>query len=314
MIWLAWRQHRNEVVVFAAIVTATALVNLGQGLRAAALSTALALLECRAFIGPGECLAVTSFEREFGWMHFFPLLFASGPVLVAPFLAAPLVAREYEFRTTLLAWAQGVTRARWLVVKTALLSAAVLVGALALAAVAPIAEHAWSYGSIAWQSSFEWSAPVLLGTAFFAVALGVFCGALTRRVLAAMLLALILVAVARGAVGTQLRPSYLPPLVAASDREVPADAWRLANYWVDADGRVVPPPRVSALQNEYFRSWPRPTQTPDEYLRERGIFYQIPYQPRERQIPFQVIELAIYSALALSLFGASVWLVRRRAA
>ena len=56
------------------------------------------------------------------------------PALVGVFFGAPLIARELESGTFRLAWTQGVTRARWLMVKLALvgLASSVLAGGLSL--------------------------------------------------------------------------------------------------------------------------------------------------------------------------------------
>src|SRR5260370_39591407 len=57
------------------------------------------------------------------------------PALAGAFIGAPMVAREIENGTQHLAWTQGVTRVRWIIVKLALIivplvAAAAMVGYL----------------------------------------------------------------------------------------------------------------------------------------------------------------------------------------
>ena len=56
------------------------------------------------------------------------------PALVGLFVGAPLLARELQHGTHRLAWTQSVTRRRWLLSKTLLLSLATALGAALLSA------------------------------------------------------------------------------------------------------------------------------------------------------------------------------------
>lgn len=316
MTWLTWRQHRWEALITAALVTIIAAVNVVQGSRAAGVSADLGISACLGgFLPPSCSAAFERFDREFGWMKAFPAVFFALPALVAPFLGAPLVSREHEFRTSLFVWAQGVTRRRWLVTKTLMFAGALAAAAILLATVATVAQQAWSYRPMRWHDALDWTLPVMLSTTLFALALGIFCGTVTRRVLGAMLLALALVAVVRIGVASQVRPQYLAPIVATSRHAIPADAWILSSHYVDAEGTVVPIDRIIQLSNEFFRSGAnRSFAESDEYFVERGVFFRATYQPKERNEPYQLIEGGLYSALTAALFAASLWLVRRRPA
>ena len=70
-----------------------------------------------------------------------PLVLSSLPLLVGAFIGAPLVSRELEQGTYLLAWTQGVPRRRWLIAKLAMLGGLSVLGFAALA------------GLMAWWSS-----------------------------------------------------------------------------------------------------------------------------------------------------------------
>jgi len=318
MIWLTYRQHRWEALLTLAVIVILGLPNLIAGLQAPSVIAALGIPACVANPNFGtECSAAfNQFGRQFGWTSYFSILFVALPALVAPFLGAPLVSREHEFRTSLLVWAQGITRTRWLVTKFVLFAAVLAGGAWLLAAIAPIAAQAWSYRPARWQDAFEWSPAVIVGTALFALALGVFAGALTRRALAAMLIALVAIAVARGAVISQLRPTaFIPPIVATSHVGIPPDAWVISSDYVDANGNPVGIDRLIQLNNEFFRTGSRAVLvSSDDYYAQNGVFVRVKYQPREREGQLQGIEFTLYAGLAVALFAASVWLVRRRPA
>ncbi len=110
------------------------------------------------------------------------------PALIGAFWGAPLISREFENGTHRLAWTQSVTRARWIMVKLALVGGASVVatGLLSL--------------MVTW-----WSSPMdranmnrfglgmfgernitPLGYAVFGFALGVIFGVVIRRTLPAM--------------------------------------------------------------------------------------------------------------------------------
>lgn len=91
LVWVTWRQHRAVVGLTAFIVV-------------------LAVLPTPQPLDSFDGLVV--------------LAFAPG---VAVFWGAPLLAREFEERTHLVAWGQDVTPARWIAVKCALLAAVLVV-------------------------------------------------------------------------------------------------------------------------------------------------------------------------------------------
>ncbi|NUS14177.1 MAG: ABC transporter permease [Streptomyces sp.] len=114
------------------------------------------------------------------------------PLLIGVFLGVPLLAREHEQRTLLLAWSQDVPPQRWLWTKVALLGGAT---ALMTAAISLAADHvAHVMSDVTGDGLFEGDTfldsgmlPLALGVAMFAV--GVALGAAIRRVLPAALAA-----------------------------------------------------------------------------------------------------------------------------
>ncbi|MGH9092437.1 MAG: ABC transporter permease, partial [Acidimicrobiales bacterium] len=136
------------------------------------------------------------------------------PALIGIFFGAPLIARELETGTFRLAWTQGVTRARWLTVKLALvgLVSSVLAGGLGLMV-------AWWANPINVVSQNRFSPSLFgifgivpFGYALFAFALGVTTGLLFRRTLPAMATTLAAFVGVRFAVTFWIRPHFESPL------------------------------------------------------------------------------------------------------
>lgn len=119
MIRLAWRQFRTEAAVGigALVVVAVVLAVTGPHLVDVYRTS------------PSQ---VTSTDK--GLQMALVAVLQVAPALVGIFFGAPLIARELETGTFRLAWTQGVTRARWLIVKLTLvgLASCVVAGGLSL--------------------------------------------------------------------------------------------------------------------------------------------------------------------------------------
>ena len=136
------------------------------------------------------------------------------PALIGMFWGAPTVAREFESGTFRLAWTQGVTRTRWIATKFGLGVAASMLAAGLVSLMAT-----W------WSSLFDRVSPeifnpliyasralVPVGYAAFAFALGFTAGAILRRVLPAVLVALAGYVGVRAIVQELIRPHLFAPL------------------------------------------------------------------------------------------------------
>src|SRR5215469_13769553 len=128
MTWLVWRQYRAQGAIAAILLAAAAAVILADGFQIAAHWHSI-LVACR---GKSACLQqhIPLFS---GVVSDLPDISLIVPAVVGMLWGAPLVAHELESRTSDFAWAQSVTRTRWLTVKTGwlLLAAAVCGGVLA---------------------------------------------------------------------------------------------------------------------------------------------------------------------------------------
>lgn len=147
-------------------------------------------------------------------------------VIIGVLVGAPLVAREIEQRTQLVAWTQSIDRRRWYVTKTAVLaSGLVLVGLVAgLAndrAQTPLTRGGLTVSRWPWFFSIDLTpaAEVLL-----AFALAVALGAYLRRTLAAVGSALVAFLVLFLLTGWAVR-SLTPLHHAIGRRGTPNDSW-----------------------------------------------------------------------------------------
>lgn len=212
MIRFAWLQFRMQAAVAAGAlaVVAVVLVLTGPGLVHLYDTT---VANCAAH---HDCsTATTDFTGTDGPLQvFLDFLLLVVPLLIGMFWGAPLVSREFEAGTFRLAWTQGVTRTRWLAVKLGL-------GAVASAAIAGLLSLMVSW----WSSQLDYvsSDPfnslrfgvrdvVPIGYATLAFTLGLTAGLLFRRMLPAMLAALVGFAAAREVVTAWVRPHLFTPL------------------------------------------------------------------------------------------------------
>lgn len=268
MIWLTWRQFRGAAAMMAAVLVVLAAVLALTGPELAA-DYAAGIAACT----PGDtCLDF--FDRFFGDHDILfltlTLVVLILPALVGLFWGAPLITRELESGTHLLAWSQSVSRGRWLAVKLGVIGLA----AMAAAAVCGLAVTWWS-GPLDRSAVPEMAqmAPVVFGArgiapmgyAAFAFVLGVTVGMLVRRTLPAMALTLAVFVAIQLAMPLLVRPHLMPPVSGTFElgREnmdglggpeggpmhiflrtsaVPghAGAWVLSSELVDPSGRPVP--------------------------------------------------------------------------
>jgi hypothetical protein len=189
MLWVAWRQHRAQAAGATAVAAAIMVyaVTVGVVIRNAAEGSGLA--DCLAEGGACDLLTMEllrRFDRPVGLLNFTIYL----PLLVGAFFGAPLVARELERGTHLLAWTQGVTRSRWLLTRVAVTAAGIVVSMTVLAAGIGWLHHEY-YGRAGMPLGLSTSqfdlhdlTPAALALATFGI--GVTAGVLLRRMLPAM--------------------------------------------------------------------------------------------------------------------------------
>ena len=333
MIRFAWLQFRMQAVVAAGALAIVAVVLALTGPDLAHLYDST-IASCAA---QHDCsTAATDFTGTDGPLQvFLDFLVLAVPLLIGMFWGAPHISREFEAGTFRLAWTQGVTRTRWLAVKLGLgvMVSAVVAGLLSL--------------MVSWWSSqldqvnadpfdslrFGVRDIAPIGYAAFAFALGLTAGLIFRRILPAMLTALVGFVAARVAVSAWVRPYLFTPLhqslpittatPVSIDQTSPGvikafestrgislpDAWVYSVQIVDQAGHT---PRTSFLSRACPLGNYGPLNPPDCTARLAATFHQlVTYQPASRYWPMQWYELAIFLSLSIVAGGCCFWWIRR---
>lgn len=335
MIRLAWRQFRFEAwIALGALAVVAAVLGVTGPHLAHVFATAPSQL---ATTDPTLQSAVA-------------VLTLITPALLGAFFGAPLVARELEAGTHLLAWTQSVSRARWLATKFALVgvAASVLAGGLSLMVawwanpMDVINQNRFS------PANFGMLGIVPFGYALFAFALGAAGGLAFRRTIPAMVTTLVGYVGARYAVTYWVRPRFAAPLHTTFSLTNPhssfgflqspsglsivgfppsmANAWPLSASIVGKAGhaptsrfvgRACPTLLAGARRGTAggTHTHATPAGSFQACLGHLGARFHevVAYQPASRYWPFQIDETALFVALAIALAGVSVWLIRRRA-
>jgi hypothetical protein len=324
MLWLTWRQHRAEVLGGLVVLAAIGAVLVVTGLPMHADYTDHGVAACVAGGAdtPGDCALLEEFARRYVGLGDVLAVLTVLPALAGVFIGAPLLGRELEHGTWRLAWAQGVTRTRWLAVKLALLTAAVTVLAVGFTAL-----FTWWRGPLdGIQGRFDGAAynfegAVPAASAVFAFALGTLAGTLARRTIPAMALTFFGYWVVRLPLQLVGRPRFLAPLVRTFDPgAAPAEAtagrgalgagrdWILDSGLIDRAGRRL----TLAQESEVLRAARDAGGSKLAYLQQHGIRSLEVYQPGDRFWTFQLIEAGLLVVLAVVLLGMAVWLIHRR--
>lgn len=299
MVWVTWRQHRGALVgTLAVTVLVSALLAwMGQGV--AELNAACAAHDCWT----GVAGALGDQVR-----FVYAALYLGQPALaglIAVFWGAPLLAREFEQRTNLLAWSQDVTPLRWLGGKIALLGAAAVVLSAVVAIVSwqligeMKASGETAFGMSDYRALELWPPTQVLYT-LFGFALGLVVGLLTRRTVLAMGVTLVVFAgvrflVAYTVLWWQPPVRLLVPASAASP--FPPGAYELGISYLDSSGQLVT--RIPCPDTECLVAHGVPTQ-------------ELVFQPIDRLGSFQWMEVIAYALLTVVLAGVA-WTVVRRA-
>ena len=327
MTWLVWRQYRWQAAIAALLLAAFATALIVTGLQMASQWHSL-LTTCTNSSGCGT----VSLGGTVG--HDLVVLSLAAPVILGFLWGAPLVAHELETGTVNFAWAQSITKTRWLTAKAGwlLLAAAVWGGAVAALVTWWSGPRNAFYSDQFQPNYFDQQGIVPIGYAVFATALGIAAGAVCRRTLVAIAVTI------GGFIGTRLvisqflRDHYMAAVTAyynpLSWYSPPASAWVLSTGVVDRYGHVfsggsapevngVPLSAIPAsCRGLLFRT---PTSLSKAQLHQAiscmqasGFCGFTSYQPASHYWPFQGIETGIYLALAAVALAVTFAVVRHR--
>jgi hypothetical protein len=324
MLWVTWRQHRAELATGVLLLLAVAVPIVLNGLAVREAYQADGVAACVGDPSRTGCAEIVErFTDDHGEWGQRLLWFAFLPAVVGIFVGAPMLAREFEHGTWKLAFTQSVGRARWLVVKLAVVGAS----AAAFAAVVGLLLTWWrepldAIGGRLRTSAFTIAAPSLSAVTLFAFATGVLAGALLRRTIAAMAVTLVAFGAVRLSVEEYFRTHYLRPKVRVTDAvttpEVgwrPVTEWVVDSGWIDRAGRRLSEAEERAIIRDVYAGGEAVygAGTPMErYLADHGLRHYAEYHPTGAFWTFQLIESALFLALAAGLLIVAVHVVRRR--
>jgi hypothetical protein len=335
MIWLAWRQFRAQ-----AATAAIGLLLLGAWLLATGPGLADEYTAGLAGCASSGC---DQFMDGFVDQHqkaplALTLIVLVVPALLGLFWGAPLVARELDAGTHRLVWNQSVTRYRWLTVKLLVVgTCCALVAGLVVWWVGqwstPIDDASQLDPRLPMGLTFAARGVVPLAYAVFAFALGVAVGMLTKRVLPAMVVTLVVLLVAQVGVAWLVRPHLAPshtsvaPVTSATlqnfnfssdgirlsgDAAVPG-AWLLSRHMVDASGTPVDAFPASLMDApQCVPSINKDIRPCLNLIASKGYRQESTYHLPSQFWRLQWTEAALYAGATTGLFAFCFWWLRRR--
>ncbi len=331
MTWLVWRQYRWQAAIAALVLAVFAAVLIVTGLQMAAQWHSI-LAGCSANgtcgtigQGPGQSLG-----GVLG--HDFAILSLMAPALFGLLVGAPLVASELESRSSEFAWAQSITRTRWLAVKVGwLLLAAVVWGGVISALVTWWSGPRNALMQNAFQANtFDMQGLVPVGYAVFATALGIAAGTLLRRTVLAIGIVLAGFIGMRLWISQGIRYHFMTPVTA--NISAASNSSNLVGS-IGMGAGITGPNGQSLAQNstagpvfngvpvsqlphacQSLANSPSPNATNAAFrcLSAHGYHANITYQPLSRYWAFQGIETGIYVAVAAALIAVTFYVIRHR--
>jgi ABC-type transport system involved in multi-copper enzyme maturation permease subunit len=245
---LIWRQHRGQLLATVSVLAAACLLmvvvahsanqwlNHYQRWLVQLRAAGCPVPGSRQYVTPSSCHALLSRYsggEQSSFVHaynFTIAVFEEGLVLLLVILGAligaPLVAREVEQRTQLVAWTQSIPRRRWYATKTVVLATGLTVAGLIAGLANDVLQVPLTRGGLT-SSRWPWFFSIDITPAaeiLLAFALAVAMGAYLRRTLAAVGAALVAYLALFLLTGWAVR-SLTPLSDSTSDRGVPNNSW-----------------------------------------------------------------------------------------
>jgi hypothetical protein len=270
--------------------------------------------------------------------HDFAILSMLAPVLFGVLVGAPLVAHEFEARTSDFAWAQSITRTHWLAVKVGwvLLAAAVWGAVIATLVTWWSGPRNAAFANAFQANYFDQQGLVPIAYSVFATALGIAAGAVLRRTLPAIAIVIGGFIGMRLWISQDLRLHFMTPVTTfygvAANFNAPAGSAVLSGGLVDKAGQLVtgsfgsvmidgvPSTSLPAACQQLIPASASGPNGPSGAtlnavygcLQRAGYRQFLSYQPISRYWAFQGIEAGIYLAVAAALIAITFYAVRRR--
>jgi hypothetical protein len=336
MTWLTWRQYRAQAAVAALVLAVFATVVLVTGFQLAAQWHTL-LASCTA---SRTCASLQEGGTSLGSVlgHDIAILSMLAPVLFGVLVGAPLVAHEFEARTSDFTWAQSITRTRWLAVKVGwvLLAAAVWGGVIATLVTWWSGPRNAAFANAFQSNYFDQQGLVPVAYSVFATALGIAAGAVLRRTLPAIAIVIGGFIGMRLWISQDLRMHFMTPVTTfygvAANFNPPAGSINTGGGLINKAGQLVtgsfgnvlidgvPSTSLPAACQRLIPASANGPNGPSGAtlnavygcLQKAGYRQFLSYQPISRYWAFQGIETGIYLAVAAALIAITFYAVRRR--
>jgi hypothetical protein len=328
MTWFAWRLQRLPFLVAAGVAVGFAVWLVSVGLHEEARWT---------YFSQQGCLRPLRYQTVYcegfnpynftHWNPYFDGVLAASSGLVGLLMGAPLVAREMEHGTNRFAWAQSITRTRWLVTKLLVGGSMAGVIAAGLTALGYWWTHAVHARSDVLPQNFDETGIVVLAYTLCAFLLGAALGAVFRRTGWAIFVGIPLFGAFRLFVRYDVR-SHLAPTIAASvapNTTVP-QAWQIHSGYLPV-GLFNPPAGLTwnhwpdIVQNCVYRAFRQlpnggrqlddPERATEHCAAVHRLHFVVQYQPSTHFWMLQTAETVIFVGIAALLLGATVLAVRR---
>ena len=333
MWWVAWRQHRAQLMVslgLLALLAATVLVfrwTLLGRLQDIA-GTDFARCTATGTNEPPAGCPIEAFDQVYNDVAAIWGLLRLGmlalPIVLGAFVGAPLFAREFEQHTQVYALTQSVGRMRWWATKVTVAATPVVLAMLGVGMVMEWAIEPFERLNYSPMGTPAFETRGIIPAAFLvlAIALGVTAGIAVRSTVIALAVTIIAAGICVALLGAA-RPHLLDhervrtPVELSNGTSFYPDgqAWFLDSGYLDANGTPVdfngncPALAISSagLTNEaYDDLWVT-------CLQEQGITDQyIDYLPAERRTALQLTVAGISTALAAVILAGGALLLRRR--
>ncbi|MDQ0581919.1 hypothetical protein [Streptomyces rishiriensis] len=303
------RLHRTALLVWAAVVLA--LSGWLVWLTAVAVQEEVAAWEACERAGQDLCdmtVGWVGYSESLGWVG---LLISSCFLGVAAFAGGALIGRELENGTARLAWAQGITPARWLAAKLAVPALALTAGVTVLVLV-----YRWAWGANRFLTYNGWMGddaylsrgPAGLAYVLCALAVGVLTALLLRRALPALAVSVAATGLLAFVVA-QYRGSFWPAVTRTSTAgtvDYPDNAWELENG-VLIHGRRTPDIGYWTCDGTAAEA--------RRCLDDLGITGSYTtYHPESHYWPIQLVETGVVLTVAALAVAAAFLLLRHRTA
>ncbi|MCX5200317.1 ABC transporter permease [Streptomyces sp. NBC_00237] len=232
-----------------------------------------------------------------------------GPMLLGAFVAGPMVARELESGTYKLAWAQGVSPARWLVAKLGVAAGLAVAGWVLLGVTYRVGLGAFEAAPFQWHQAHSYAASGIAGTAYalLGVAFGALAALLVRRTVVAMGVTVVVTGGVLLALG-RIR-EYLWPVVTLARREGPSSVMGIVpSQWETSYGMLT----ESGRRLDWEHCWTEAASTaypdPKTCMAARGaVEHYSDVHPESHFWPLQLVETGIVVVLG----AGAVWLAFR---